>query len=269
MQRSESEDERKDKQQSWPEVDEPAEVEQWQTRYSLWSLLVATTLVALSIVLLKYFSIFAVLGIFFVIIVTDYSLAAYKHPARPAIVRGLWGIVLPALCVIYDPGFLHETWYFPGSQDMRFRLEPRGMLLIPPIALQSFGMGLWLLLAQRLPPSPFIEGFFYFGATLASIIGLCLLPISLIGIILLGLGLLGLTPFLTAYHFVKTAADAGRGIGNDPSDESKSSLWPVWMGLGYLSAIGLSLLCSQALGLLEGFTIAEMLRAVWTGLNSF
>lgn len=240
--------------------------------YSVRSLMIATALIALATVLLKYAHVFGLLCIFALIVIIILLMKRVEHPATNAVARGLWGIVMPFLCILYDPGFLHRPWYGLYEPTSNFDLitvwdDPKAILLLPPILWQVFGMAGWLLMSHRLKPNPFLGGFFLFGSALAGLIGLLILPLSLIGLIFVGLGIVGFTPFLTSRHYFLTgmAVLEGSCINGirrtkrriDPSSSRDAFL----IIAGFVSAVFLALFTSALGGRLLGLGFYELIDA--------
>ncbi len=240
--------------------------------YSVRSLMIATALIALATMLLKYTHLFGLLCIFALIVVISLLMKRVQHPSTDAVARGLWGIVMPVLCILYDPGFLHRPWYGFYEPTSSFDLrtvwdDPKALLLLPPILWQVVGMSAWLLMSHRLRPNPFLGGFFLFGSVLAGLIGFCILPLSLIGLIFVGLGIVGFTPFLTSRHYFLTVVAVLDGSCVNGIRRSKRSVEPssskdsFLVVAGFVSAVFVSLCTSALGGRLIGFGFYELIDA--------
>lgn len=113
------------------------------------------------------------------------------------------GIVLPLLCLAYDPIVFRASFGKPilGS----FIISGYGF-----IALSALALGAWLPLRRF--PSIFC-GFLFAGCLFALAVGIVLLPISVIGLLIV-IGILGFSPFLTAATFWHCAKHARELAGN-------------------------------------------------------
>ena len=184
-------------------VETPAEP---PLQFSLRSLLLLQLAVAIFCGLMVMIGIFAVLVL---CIATALAAIIHVRPENRTLQRAcidlLYGIVLPILCFIFDPGFLRE--YGPlGSA--------RGWseLLYTALSLQLVAFLAWQVAGRWMHWScvAILAGVLWVGVGIASIVGLVLLPVSLFGLIAFGIGALGFTPLLTAVVFGRNAARATR-----------------------------------------------------------
>jgi hypothetical protein len=190
-------------------------------RYSLHSMLIAMAMIALGIVLLKWFWVWGFGLIFLVSIGVEIGTFKNRKRLGKIVSTSVWGIVFPVLCVFYDPGILHEPWIMPAGpgpfppmfiSKVQITWDSMSSLLsifsITAIAIQCVSLGTWILWQPR---NPFIAdifvGLMFFGVVIALLIGICMLPLTLMGLVI-GIGILGITPFLTwrAYLFATREA---------------------------------------------------------------
>lgn len=109
----------------------------------------------------------------------------------------LFGILLPALCFIFDPIVFRGG--FLGGQPLLGKLQ---FLAYSIAFIEISALALWLSARERLREHAVaVGGFLYAGALVSFLIGVVIFPFSLIGIGFLGVGLLGFTPFFTALVF--------------------------------------------------------------------
>lgn len=107
-----------------------------------------------------------------------------------------FGIVLPMICLIFDPFVFRRTEYQVLAHCF--------------IGIQMALLAVWLFLGERAAPvAGLFGGAFLLGYAVAAAVGLMLLPLSLIGLILI-VGALGFTPFFTAFVFYRNARRAFR-----------------------------------------------------------
>lgn len=180
------------------ESERPGEAAEAPVQFSIRGLLVFQAVVAIFLVLLARAGIF---GLLVAWVATIVLLTVRVSPRRLRLKRLgidiLGGLVLPPLCLAFDPGLL-ATHRLAG-------------LAYPAIGFQMLVLAAWLVVgpAHR-GSSALAAGLLSVGALTAGIIGLLLLPLSLLGLLAMGIGLLGMTPFLTLYVFARNAVAAAR-----------------------------------------------------------
>jgi len=112
-----------------------------------------------------------------------------------------FGIVAPVLCVAFDPAVFTQSGI--GGAGMLYAWRVFGYAeIIIGVALLAY-----CLLAQR--SSRFLAGALFASALFAFVVGLVLLPMSLMGMFIL-IGVFGLTPFLTAFVFLRNGCRCWR-----------------------------------------------------------
>jgi hypothetical protein len=120
----------------------------------------------------------------------------------------LMGIVVPTVCLIADPGVF--------TNDATFLFENLPLLrnfAYVFVAIEMLTLGLWLFVPCRAPiPAAIFSGCFLAGGVLSFALGVTMFPMTLVGMIVL-IGFLGLTPFFTAFVFLRNATRALRLAG--------------------------------------------------------
>ena len=113
------------------------------------------------------------------------------------------GIVLPLICIAFDPIVFRTTFGQPilGS----YKVSGYGFMALSMLVLAA-----WL--SVRRLPSLFC-GFLFGGCVFAVVLGVALLPMSVIGLFAI-IGILGFSPFLTAATFWYSAKNA-RDVAGD------------------------------------------------------
>ncbi len=118
---------------------------------------------------------------------------------------GIFGIVVPHLCFIFDPVVFTVHHLLGPSFLLPYKLPVYFMSLISMVAL-----ALWLYRGEKLRAlSGVLGGILLSGAACSLLIGALILPISLIGLIVL-VGVLGFIPFVTAFVYLRNGLRALR-----------------------------------------------------------
>lgn len=144
----------------------------------------------------------------------------------------VFGIIAPILCLVFDP-FVFRSGIFGGAGYLHS---------IQTFAYISVGLGIISLIIWLYPSEKtallagIISGIFFVGALLAFALGLVLLPYSIFGLIIV-IGVFGLTPFLTAFVYLRNGLRAFRKI---QSTQNKNLLVGT-MALGVICVIGIPL----------------------------
>lgn len=123
-----------------------------------------------------------------------------------------FGLALPILCLLFDPMVFRGSGFDGQPLLGRFRVVAAGA-----IWLGFFSLSIWLAIPR---PSRIVSGLWCGllagGALFALTLGLVLLPLSVLGLTVV-IGVLGFSPFLTAFVYWRSAANAfrlGRSDGN-------------------------------------------------------
>jgi hypothetical protein len=115
-----------------------------------------------------------------------------------------FGVVLPILCFIADPGVLKGGIFGPPM------LAGYQLLVYAVSAIEIAVLIVWLLLRRHLTPfSAPIGGVLLAGGIFSTAIGVVLLPFSLLGLIYL-IGIAGFTPLLTGLVYLRNGFRALR-----------------------------------------------------------
>jgi hypothetical protein len=114
------------------------------------------------------------------------------------------GLLLPALCLYFDPIVFRGGVAGLGEPALsRYRLFAYGV-----IALELAVLALWLFTGERLKEwGGMLGGAMLAGALFALAVGVLILPYTLLGLLIL-VGVLGFTPFFTAFVYLRNAARA-------------------------------------------------------------
>jgi len=129
--------------------------------------------------------------------------ASLRPPtSRPVVVGWAFGIVLPMLCLVADPGVLRASGFGMGPPLLGSHAAAVYALVFPAMAL----LAVWL---HRRKGGIFVAGPLLAGGVLAVAVGIALLPWS-IPLSLVGIGLLGLVPFGTALVYFGNGLSALR-----------------------------------------------------------
>ncbi|NQU26429.1 MAG: hypothetical protein HQ567_34520 [Candidatus Nealsonbacteria bacterium] len=217
-------------------------------QFSLRSILIVQAVVAAFLGALLLAGVFAVLAAF---VATLIFAAVRARPQRLAskrmIVDLMGGVVLPCLCLWYDP------FVFRGNTG---GVVPAALAAVPlAIVLQIVVLAFWLVAGPWLGRfAATVAGVLWCGVIMAGLLGIVLLPMSLLGTLLAaGVGLLGFVPFLTAVVFARNAVRATR-----QARRTLPQRLGVWVVIGALLAVAAAMLISRTIGPALG----DMLRAL-------
>lgn len=206
-----------------------------RVQFGLRTLLTLPVVLAFSLVLLKYFSIFGLLAVFLAALTLQFApWGDRRSAARQLAVDLAWGIVMPILCLLYDPMFFRES----GSWGI-FGYFMVGTQMLVLLTWKTVGrLRKWL--------ATMLFGTLAIGVLTAVAVGFLLLPMSLVGLLFYGMGALGFTPWLAAYVFWRNTQDAYRHAGLESSDMAPLL---VLLGAGFALAVpeGLNLLLGDVL----------------------
>jgi hypothetical protein len=217
----------------WRSVKAPADDSPLQ--FGIRDLLIAQVICAVCLGLFAMIGIFALLAIF---VATLAFCGIRVRPARAklkrCIVDLLGGILLPAMCLVYDPGIFRDT-----------RASDLAIVAVVAIVSQMAVLAIWMIAGRFLGCwNALFGGMLTVGAAVAGAIALALSPISLLGLLAYGIGLLGLTPYLTCVVFWRNARDALRQAAGPGSKWEVRVLFAV----GFLLAAASPFLIAYCFG---------------------
>lgn len=197
-----------------PELLPPPEAPGEPLRFSLWQLLIATTVAAVLLAIFRAAGMFGAVLAFAAALI--FTLAVYPllkgndRPRQALMFDFVWGLVMPVVCLVFDP------FVFKGFGDFEQFMMDGPILVQPPTAVQFSGkayvaypifvcqlLALAIVLVMGRLSSPWnaaCAGTLLVGTIVAGAIGLLLLPLSTIGLVAL-IGILGYTPLFTAYSY--------------------------------------------------------------------
>jgi hypothetical protein len=166
-------------------------------QFDLKNLLCLQAVCALFLGLLIVVGVFAVVIAFLLTLLYCFtSFGGQQLRLKRWMIDWLGGIVMPCLCLLYDPGFLR-----PDRAHPIFRPEAAGFVYLL-LLTQMLVLLAWLVGARRLTLlRPMFAGALFLGAAIALIVGILMLPMTALGSIFFLVGTLGLVPFLTFYVF--------------------------------------------------------------------
>jgi hypothetical protein len=131
-------------------------------------------------------------------------------PTQPQTIFDIiFGVAMPVLCFLLDPGIIGKGLLSPGSFLFR-PIYPYNFFVYALSAMAILSLAAWLFAGRRLGKwSSFFVGVFLPGAMLSFAIGCFIFPLTLMGLVAL-IGLLGLTPFFTAFVYLRNGVRAMR-----------------------------------------------------------
>jgi len=114
----------------------------------------------------------------------------------------IFGIAMPVLCFVLDPGIIRERGYVPFAILQVSNYAP----LVYGLSALSFAtLGLWLSFGRRIGSwGGLISGVLLAGTTCSLLIGVAIFPLSVVGTLLV-IGLLGFTPLITGLVYARNA----------------------------------------------------------------
>jgi hypothetical protein len=200
-------------------------------QFSIRSLLILQVLVAL------FFGVFLLAGFFIIHLLMLIALLVALIRVQPEYARTkrlalefICGIVLPVLCLIYDPFYFHPAFSPTRHRDVLVEFA------ILVIFYQMAFFAVWLLGQWWFRRwAMFFSGTFIVGCICAAVTGIVIFPLTFVGTIMLGFGLPGWTPWLTFWAFYSNARKAYRR-----SDSCASRRERLLLGLaGFFLALGI------------------------------
>ncbi len=145
----------------------------------------------------------------------------------------IFGIVLPILCLIFDPVIFRRGFSSSGAMFARGQF-----LAYTFFGLEILALGVWLVSGSRLKRGAALaSGVLWCGGFVSGALGVAIAPLSLLGILIL-IGFLGFTPFVTAFVFFRNgyraAVQARRELSALPV--------AVMMSLSFIAVAGVPML---------------------------
>jgi hypothetical protein len=161
------------------------------------------------------------------------------------------GIVLPLICLAFDPIVLSATFGQPilGS----FKIGVYGF-----VALSMFALVAWLTIRRF--PSLFC-GFLLGGCVFALLLGIILLPMSVLGLLAI-IGILGFSPFLTAATFWYCAMNARDVAGDRFKPVLAASAFFIFIALPIGTQVYTSHITENSIGMLVNGSDQSTERAI-------
>ncbi len=168
-------------------------------QFSLRSIMIVQAVVAAFLSALLVAGVFAVVAAFVAtLILAGVRVRPERLPGKRMIVDLMGGVVLPCLCLWFDPFVFHNDGMYT-------------VFALLAVVLQIVVLVFWLVAGRWLGRfAAVIAGALWCGVVMAGLIGIVMLPISLIGLLAAGIGSLGCVPFLTVVVFARNAARAAR-----------------------------------------------------------
>jgi hypothetical protein len=184
-------------------------------RYGFGVLLLAVAAVAVSLALMRSWGIFGAACVFGLALILSAVATAYWSRGGVRLAFDLtWGIVIPVICLAYDPGIFRE-----GSSLMapmgppKFDPSawgPQTVLIYASLGYQMLLLASWIGWGHAIRHGGgFVAGGLWVGFLAAILIGLVLFIPAMFGLIV-GIGAMGFAPWLTAYVFYRRAVEAQR-----------------------------------------------------------
>ena len=122
----------------------------------------------------------------------------------------MFGLVLPVACFVADPLVFTSTPVFGPPL-----LEDFQLIAYVVSAIEMGFFLVWRTFPKRVSTfSPAFAGVFLAGAFFSTVVGLAILPFTLLGLFMV-IGLLGLTPFFSAFVYLRNGIRAFKVQAND------------------------------------------------------
>ena len=226
-------------------------------QFGIRDLLIAQAVCAACLGLFATVGIFALLAILIATLVfCSIRVQPERRKLKRCIVDLMGGVVLPAMCLVYDRFIFHDL-----------RGNRLTAVALVAVVLQMLILPVWMVGGRRFGRwSALFGGGLFVGAAVAGIIGTLLSPISLIGTFFFAIGLLGFTPFLTCVVFARNSAAAVRQA------RVAGGKWDEWMlfAVGFLLAAAIPLLVQSCFGpwIETAFKSLPRPHEFWTGSSS-
>lgn len=151
---------------------------------------------------------------------------------RQVIFEFVFGIVLPVLCLIFDPFIFRSIFdieeHIGGGSEYQ-------VFVYTAVGIGILSLGCWLRWGHKFKEqqSGLLAGIFFADFLFASGLAIFLLPYSIVGLFCI-FGIFGFIPFVTAYVFLRNGVRALRRArqNNSWSKVSQFAMLGVLLGLG-------------------------------------
>lgn len=216
-------------------------------KYSLLELMIVVTLLAVVLGLIRLLGIWgAVLTFVGSVAWTTYiypNLQPANRSRQAAMFDGVWGIVMPLVCLACDPFVFKDqqqlvdfTFDFENLWQRGPQFHRESLTVYAFVGWQMVWLCIWILVRPWLSRwAGFFLGTWAIGIMFAGVLAALLAIPAMIGVAM-GIGLLGFTPVFTSYTLgrrMREAVDAGIHLG---SDQSVAVFW-LLAAFGFMAAI--------------------------------
>ncbi|HEX8177994.1 MAG TPA: hypothetical protein VF525_00485 [Pyrinomonadaceae bacterium] len=116
-----------------------------------------------------------------------------------------FGVVVPLLCLIFDPIVFRRALMGESPLLANYRLFAYAVIFIEITALLA-----WHVRVREARQARILGGIMLAGGIFALVVGLVILPFSLIGLVFYGIGIFGFAPFITAVLYLRNGRRALR-----------------------------------------------------------
>ncbi len=160
-------------------------------------------------------------------------MAEPPHTDPPPLVTGfrlIFGLVVPAICVITDPAVFRSHAFLGPGFLQAYRVACWFTILLEGVALSLVFLGI----VRSRVATIFFSGVLFAGAVFSLALGVTMLPLSVIGLLMM-IGILGFAPFLTALACYRTATALARRAPLGPSCSRARRYW--LLAAGFLAVI--------------------------------
>ncbi|WP_425613984.1 hypothetical protein NA78x_003832 [Anatilimnocola sp. NA78] len=226
-------------------------------RFSLWELMLVTTLLAIPLALVRAFGLWGGGVTFIGCVLWTNVIYPRWYPgqtARQMLMFDLvWLLLMPVVALVCDPVLFRDQRASLDSVIGTKVLPVRGLFREEALAVycsvgwQMMLVGVWLLARRWLPKfAGFFLGSWIIGALIAGFLGLILFPFAVVGTFLFGVGLIAFTPLFTFYGFIRRMREA---IDDGVAEISEYSITVFWLfsALGFITSVVLPLQIAVAI----------------------
>jgi hypothetical protein len=182
-------------------------------QYGLRALLLAVTAVAISLALMRWLGIFGAACVFGLAVILSATATTWWYRREVRLAFDLtWGMVVPLICLAYDPGIFRENGTGPDlTGPPAFNPSawtPETVFIYAALGYQMLILAFWIGWGHLIRRGGgVVAGALWVGFIIAILIGLILFLPAFLGLII-GIGAMGFTPWLTALVFYRRAREA-------------------------------------------------------------